>query len=151
MTAAGLDIRPLTPGDEKDWRRLFRDYLAFYETELPESTYQATWQRLNSGLPHEFACLLAVVEGKPVGLAHYLFHRSCWLESNACYLQDLYADPEMRGLGIGRALLEGVYARARAEGAGEVHWETANHNHTAQRLYDRIATKTPFIVYQKML
>ena len=151
MTASGLEIRPLEQGDEQHWRRLWKDYLAFYKTELPETIYALTWQRLMSGLPHEYQGLLALVDGRPVGLAHILFHRSCWLENNACYLQDLYADPEVRGLGIGRALIEAVSARARAEGAGEVHWETQSFNHTAQRLYDRIADKTPFIVYQKTL
>ena len=100
---SALEIRPLQAGDEQDWRRLWKDYLAFYETELPEKIHALTWKRLLSGDKHEYAGFLAVKEGKAVGLAHYLFHRSCWLENNACYLQDLYADPEVRGSGIGRA------------------------------------------------
>jgi GNAT superfamily N-acetyltransferase len=147
----GLEIRPLQPADEEDWRRLWRDYLAFYETVLPPEIYALTWTRLNSGLSHEYAGLLALVEGKPVGLAHYLFHRSCWLENDQCYLQDLYADPQVRGLGVGRALIEAVYDRARARGSKEVYWQTQDFNATARRLYDRIAEKTPFIIYQKNL
>lgn len=146
-----LVIRPLEAGDEQDWRRLWKAYLAFYETELPETIYGLTWKRLLSGLPHEYSGLIAVKEGKPVGLAHYLFHRSCWLENNACYLQDLYADPEVRGAGIGRALIEAVYQRAQAEGSREVYWMTQEFNATARRLYDRIADRTPFIIYQKNL
>lgn len=148
---AGLEIRPLQHSDEAEWRSLWRDYLAFYETELPEKIYALTWERLNSGLPNEYAGLLALSEGKPVGLAHYLFHRSCWLENNACYLQDLYADPDVRGLGIGRALIEAVYERAAAQGSREVYWMTQDFNATARKLYDRIAEKTPFIIYQKNL
>lgn len=148
---AGLEIRPLQRSDEADWRRLWRDYLAFYETKLPEKIYALTWERLNSGLPNEYAGLLALSEGKPVGLAHYLFHRSCWLENNACYLQDLYADPDVRALGIGRALIEAVYERAAAQGSREVYWMTQDFNATARKLYDRIAEKTPFIIYQKNL
>lgn len=148
---AGLEIMPLQRSDEAEWRRLWRDYLAFYETELPEKIYALTWERLNSGLPNEYAGLLALSEGKPVGLAHYLFHRSCWLENNACYLQDLYADPDARGLGIGRALIEAVYERAAAQGSREVYWMTQDFNATARKLYDRIAEKTPFIIYQKNL
>lgn len=146
---AELDIRPLQASDEAEWRRLWRDYLAFYETVLPEQIYALTWSRLLSGLPHEYAGFLAVKDGKPVGLAHYLFHRSCWLENNACYLQDLYADPEVRGSGIGRALIEAVYDRAKAEGSKEVYWMTQEFNATARTLYDRIAEKTPFLIYQK--
>ena len=144
-----LEIRPLNQDDEADWRRLWRDYLAFYETVLPEEVYALTWKRLNSGLPNEYAGFIAIHEGRAVGLAHYLFHRSCWLENNACYLQDLYADPEVRGLGIGRALIEAVYGRAQEEGSKEVYWMTQEFNATARKLYDRIAEKTPFIIYQK--
>lgn len=146
---AGLEIRPLQAGDETEWRRLWKDYLAFYETVLPDRIFALTWSRLMSGLPHEYAGLLALREGRPVGLAHYLFHRSCWLENNACYLQDLYADPDVRGLGIGRALIEAVYEKARDAGSTEVYWQTQEFNATARRLYDRIADKTPFIIYQK--
>ena len=142
-------VRPLEPSDEPEWRRLWKAYLAFYETELPEDLYRLTWQRLLSGLPHEYAGFLAVREGKPVGLAHYLFHRSCWLENNACYLQDLYADPDVRGGGVGRALIEAVYRRAEEEGSKEVYWMTQDFNADARKLYDRIADKTPFIIYQK--
>lgn len=147
----GVEIRPLELGDEEAWRRLWRDYLAFYETVLPPEIYALTWKRLNSGLSHEYAGLLALVEGRPVGIAHYLFHRSCWLENDQCYLQDLYADPQVRGLGVGRALIEAVYDRAKAHGSMEVYWQTQDFNVTARRLYDRVAEKTPFIVYQKNL
>ncbi len=144
-----LVIRPIESGDEVEWRRLWKAYLAFYETVLPEEIYALTFSRLLSGAAHEYAGFLAVLNGKTVGLAHYLFHRSCWHEQSICYLQDLYADPEIRGQGIGRALIEAVYARANAEKAQEVYWMTQDFNATARKLYDRIADKTPFIVYQK--
>ena len=84
-----------------------------------------------------------------MGLVHYLFHRHCWREENVCYLQDLYADPEVRGKGIGRALIEAVYAAADAAGAPSVYWLTQDFNHTARKLYDRIGTVTPFIKYAR--
>ena len=92
-----------------------------------------------------------MLDGRAVGLAHYLFHRSCWTLNDICYLQDLYADPEVRGTGIGRALIEAVYGKAAEAGAPEVYWMTQEFNATARRLYDRIADKTPFIIYQKNL
>ncbi|KQV39712.1 GCN5 family acetyltransferase [Rhizobium sp. Root73] len=148
MTAT-LTIRPIESGDEQDWRRLWKAYLAFYETTLPEDIYALTFSRLLSGAAHEYAGFLAVLDGRPVGLAHYLFHRSCWQKNSICYLQDLFADPEVRGQGIGRALIEAVYARANAEKAEEVYWMTQDFNANARKLYDRIADKTPFIIYQK--
>ncbi|MCL6709063.1 GNAT family N-acetyltransferase [Pseudomonas sp. R2.Fl] len=145
----GVEIRPLSAADETEWRRLWKAYLAFYETELPEEIYVSTFARLTGGQPNEYSGLLAVLDGRPVGLAHYLFHRSCWQIDNVCYLQDLFADPTVRGTGIGRALIEAVYEKAAAEGTKEVYWMTQEFNATARRLYDRIAEHTPFIVYQK--
>ena len=87
---------------------LWTAYLAFYETVLPEEIYASTFARLTGeGAEGEYRGLLATLDGKPVGLAHYLFNRSCWTVGNVCYLQDLFADPGVRGSGIGRALIEG--------------------------------------------
>ncbi|MCV3734813.1 GNAT family N-acetyltransferase [Rhizobium sp. TRM96647] len=148
---SGLEIRALTPSDEADWRRLWTAYLAFYETVLPEEIFRTTFARLTGDGANDYAGLLAVLDGRPVGLAHYLFHRSCWTIGDICYLQDLYADPAVRGTGIGRALIEAVYARAAEANAAEVYWMTQEFNATARSLYDRIADKTPFIIYQKTL
>jgi GNAT superfamily N-acetyltransferase len=142
-------IRPIEAGDEAEWRRLWRAYLAFYKTERPEQVYATTFARLLSGKENEFKGFIALVDGRPVGLTHYLFHRTCWAEADTCYLQDLYADPEMRGKGIGRALIEAVYAAADDHGAATVYWMTQDFNATARQLYDRIATLTPFIKYQR--
>ncbi|MHA7971190.1 GNAT family N-acetyltransferase [Rhizobium sp. CAU 1783] len=147
--AGNVEIRSLLAEDETVWRRLWKDYLAFYKTELPEEIYATTFARLTENEAGDYRGLVALVDGRPVGLAHYLFHRSCWHIDNICYLQDLYADPEIRGSGVGRALIEEVYERARAEGSKEVYWMTQESNATARRLYDRIAEKTPFIIYQK--
>ncbi len=144
-----LVIRPIGPDDAVEWRRLWRAYLAFYETELPDEVYEATFSRLLSGGAGEFRGFLALLDGRPVGLAHYLFHRTCWSVADTCYLQDLFADPEVRGQGIGRALIEAVYAAADTEGAASVYWQTQEFNTTARRLYDRIGVKTPFIEYNR--
>ncbi len=68
---------------------------------------------------------------------------------NTCYLQDLYADPDVRGRGVGRALIEAVYDAADAAGVPTVYWLTQDFNTTARRLYDRIGVKTPFIKYNR--
>lgn len=149
MAGADILIRPIGAADEAGWRGLWRAYLAFYQTELPEPVHATTFARLISGRPNEYRGLLAVQDGRAVGLAHYLFHRSCWSVEDTCYLQDLYAAPEVRGAGIGRRLIEAVYAAADAHGAGSVYWMTQEFNHTARRLYDRIGVKTPFIEYNR--
>ncbi len=142
-------IRPLRAADEDVWRRLWTDYLAFYETSVPEEVYRTTFARLISDDPREFHALLAEQGGETVGLTHFLFHRNCWKVENVVYLQDLYVAPEARGTGAGRALIEAVYAAADVAGCPTVYWLTQDFNATARRLYDRIATLTPFVKYQR--
>lgn len=144
-----LNIRSLAPSDHAEWHRLWTAYLAFYETTLPEEIYDSTWSRLLGNDSYDPIGLIAEVDGRPVGLTHYFFHRHGWKVENVCYLQDLYADPEVRGQGIGRALIEAVYAAADAAGCPSVYWTTQDFNTEARKLYDRVGTLTPFIKYQR--
>ncbi|MEM6467254.1 MAG: GNAT family N-acetyltransferase, partial [Pseudomonadota bacterium] len=107
--------------------------------------------RLLNDDPHDYHGRLAVVDGQPVGLVHYLFHRHCWKVENTIYLQDLFVSEEARGTGAGRALIEAVYAHGDAAGCPSVYWTTQDFNKTARVLYDRIGEKTPFIKYQRRL
>lgn len=140
-------IRPLRPEDEAEWRRLWTGYLAFYQTTVPEAVYASTFARLLGDDPQDFSALVAEGDGKLLGLTHYLFHRHAWKVENVCYLQDLYVDPGTRGTGLGRSLIEAVYARADAAGTPAVYWLTQDFNAQARQLYDRVAKVTPFIRY----
>ncbi len=149
MSQPPLTIRPLIATDEAAWRRLWTGYLVYYETRVPEAVYQSTFARLLSGEDHEFNGLIALLGEQPVGLVHYLFHRHCWKVENVCYLQDLFTDPEARGKGVARALIEAVYARADAAGAPAVYWLTQEFNYPGRMLYDKVGVKTPFIRYNR--
>lgn len=149
MSQTDLTVRDLRATDYDSWCVLWRGYLAFYETSLPDAVYETTFARLLGDDPQDFHGLVAEKDGRLVGLTHYVFHRHCWKIENVCYLQDLYADPDLRGIGIGRALINAVYARADACGCPSVYWMTQDFNHTARRLYDRIGQLTPFIKYQR--
>lgn len=142
-------IRPLRPGDHDQWRQLWTGYLQFYQTSVPEEVYASTFARLLGSDPRDFSALVADQDGTLLGLTHYLFHRHCWKIEDVCYLQDLYVAPEARGTGLGRALIEAVYAAADAHGAAGVYWLTQADNTTARRLYDRIGTLTPFVKYRR--
>lgn len=143
-----LKIRQLTAADKSEWSHLWKGYLDFYETSLPNDIYDVYFERLLGDDPRNFSCLIAEVNDKPVGLAHYVFHRHGWKVEEVCYLQDLWAEPEVRGQGIGRALIEAVYERAAKAGSPSVYWNTAEDNTQARKLYDKIGKLTPFIKYQ---
>lgn len=142
-------VRDLRAEDEPQWRKLWTGYLEFYETSVPEEVYQTYLQRLLGDDPQDYHGLVAERDGELVGLTHYLFHRHGWRIENIVYLQDLYVSKAARGTGAGRALIEAVYARADAAGCPSVYWLTQDFNTTARQLYDRIATETPFIKYQR--
>ena len=149
MSQTDLHVRFLRAEDHVEWCALWRAYLTFYETSVPDAVYDSTFARLLGEDAQDFHCLVAEKDGQLVGLTHYLFHRHCWRIENVCYLQDLFAAPEARGMGVGRALIEAVYAKADEAGAPTVYWLTQDFNTTARQLYDRIGTVTPFIKYQR--
>ena len=146
-----VDIRPLRSADLADWRGLWADYLDFYGTSVSEAVFASTFARLIGDDPVDFNCLVAVHDGRIVGLTHYLFHRHNWKIENVCYLQDLYVAADARGTGAGRALVEGVYEVSEAAGVSSVHWMTQEDNATARQLYDRIAGKSEFVQYVRAL
>jgi GNAT superfamily N-acetyltransferase len=145
-----MDIRRVTASDHAAWLPLWQAYLRFYNTELPEAVTQSTWQRfLDPSEPTHAA--LAWDGEKAVGMVHFIYHRSNWSIENSCYLQDLLVVPEQRGTGVGRQLIEFVYATARADGCAKVHWLTRETNATAIQLYERIAERPGFIQFRKSL
>jgi GNAT superfamily N-acetyltransferase len=140
-----IEIRPLHRDDRAGWERLFRAYLAFYERDEPQNIYDRAWTEfLRDERMH---ALVATIDGRIVGIAHYLVHANTSLVSDVCYLQDLFTDETMRGRGAARALIAAVVGRARARGCGRVYWTTKQDNATARALYDKVATFRGFIRY----
>ena len=143
-------VRPATPNDHEAWLPLWRGYQSFYKVDLPAATTATTWQRLlDPNEPMHLA--LAELDGRVVGIVHFIEHRSCWSALNSLYLQDLFTDASVRGKGVGRALIEHVYAQAPQLGCGKVHWLTHETNTQAMLLYDQVAEKPGFVQYRKNL
>jgi GNAT superfamily N-acetyltransferase len=143
-----VTIRALTDDDYPQWLGLWAGYLRFYRHRLPEEITQATFDRLVDP-KHELMALVGESEGRLVGFAHYLFHPSTWSLSGYCYLEDLFVDPDSRGQGAGRALIQGVYAAADAAGASKVYWLTQEFNADARALYDTLGHRTSSIKYER--
>lgn len=137
-------VAPLTPADRADWQRLAEGYKAFYATPTTPAEYDAAWSRL---MTRDIAYGLgATIEGRLVGIVHYLFHAGTWTDRIG-YLQDLFTDEAARGRGVARALIEAVADDSRARGATRLYWLTQSHNATARALYDQVAVHRGFIRY----
>lgn len=149
-----LMIRPVTPTDFAQWEPLWDGYNSFYgrtaATALPGEVTRMTWSRFFD-VNEPVHALVAEKDGQLVGLVHYIFHRSTIMIGPTCYLQDLFTAETSRGQGIGRALIESVYERAKAAGSERVYWQTHESNLTGMKLYDKVAERSGFIVYRKQI
>ncbi len=143
-------LRPLIESDRAEWDVLWRAYQEFYRAQIPPEVTELTWLRFHDAKEPMFA-MGAVLDGRLVAIVHYLFHRSCWSAGPYCYLQDLYTAAEYRNRGIARALIEATYEAARAAGASRVYWLTHETNADAMHLYDKVAEKSGFLQYRKLI
>jgi GNAT superfamily N-acetyltransferase len=150
---SSLSIRPVRRDDFDKWLPLWDGYNAFYgrsgSTALGRDITDMTWSRFFDAYEPVHA-LVADDGGELLGLVHYLFHRSTTAIAPVCYLQDLFTAEVARGKGVGRALIAGVYERAKLAGSSRVYWQTHETNAAAQQLYDSIAERSGFIVYRKL-
>jgi len=142
-------IRPIEQGERTNWEELWQGYLRFYESSQTSEATDAAWLRMHDPAEPMFG-LGAYEDGRMLGIAHYLYHRSFWTIGNYCYLQDLFVAEDARGKGVGRALIEAVYKAAREAGASRVHWLTQEGNAEARALYDKLADRSGFIQYRKI-
>lgn len=138
-------IAPLDAGDRPDWESLFRAYIDFYERSEPQPMYDRAWDEFASD--QRMHALGAKVSGRLVGIAHFFEHPST-SSADACYLQDLYTAPDVRGCGVGRALIHAVAEHARNQGCARLYWQTKATNTVARHLYDSVAQDSGFIVYR---
>jgi len=149
-----VTVRPIATSDFEAWLPLWAGYNKFYgrsgSTALADDITRMTWSRFFDAYEPVHA-LVAESEGGLLGLVHYLFHRSTTRMAPTCYLQDLFTTESARGRGVGRALIEAVYEKARAAGSSRVYWQTHETNTTAMKLYDKVGERSGFLVYGKAL
>lgn len=145
-------VRPVEPGDKHQWQILYDGYHRYYERpDLPQSFFDQAFDRLIAKEPGDFIGLVAEDDGILLGLTHYTYHAHLWRPEGVCYLQDLFTAAEARGKGVGRALIQAVYDAADAAGVPSVYWLTQEFNYAGRMLYDQVATRTPFIRYNRPL
>jgi GNAT superfamily N-acetyltransferase len=144
-------IAPLVAADHDQWAPLWRGYLDFYRASIDEATWRVTFARLTGGTEPMGGFLARDADGAPIGLAHWIIHRSCWTIGDYCYLQDLFVATGRRSGGAGRKLIAAVADKARTLGCSRVHWLTHESNREAMRLYDSVAERPGFVQYRILL
>ena len=144
-----FEIRRLRKEDFSNWKTLWCQYLKFYKSSVDNVVYETTFKRLISNQHTYQNAFVAAQENSLIGLAHYIYHPHNWKIEDVCYIQDLFVSPNIRGSGVGRALIEAVYSASDEKKIATVYWLTQDFNKQARRLYDNIGSLTPFIKYNR--
>ena len=148
MSTHTLIIRELRAADRAAWDELWNGYLRFYKKALPQEITDFTWQRLVDPVQQPYG-FVALDGERVIGFVHYHFHLTTWSANGKCYLEDLFVDPTVRGKGAGRALIEAVYRASEERGVNGVYWHTQESNNDARFLYDKVATLSEFVRYER--
>ncbi len=151
-TASTWSVRALQARDREAWEVIWQQYLDFYGQVVPDEINDHVFARLVD--PDDAVMLgLVAVDGDdtPVGLANVIVHPSTWTDRHVAYLEDLAAHEDLRGQGIGRALIEAIAERGQRDGWRDVFWITEQDNARARRLYDGVATLTGYVRYERAL
>lgn len=140
-----ISIGKLAPSDRAAWEELFRGYIDFYERAEPPEMFDRSWREFQADT--SLHALGAWLDGRLVGITHFFIHQNT-SGPDVCYLQDLFTAQDVRGHGVGRALIAAVADWAREQGCGRVYWNTHESNATARLLYEKVAENRGFIRYQ---
>ena len=145
-------IQIVSPGETERaaWRALYEGYATFYRCQMTDEIAHTVWGWLQDPA-HELEGVLALQDGTPVGLAHYRRMPRPLRGSDIGFLDDLFVEPAARGHGTGQRLIEHVAEVGRARGWSMVRWLTAEDNYRARALYDRVAAKSSFNLYELTL
>ncbi|RGP80292.1 histone acetyltransferase hpa2 [Fusarium longipes] len=153
MSSATYEIEKPLRSDYKEWSRLFRAYINFYNSKIEEGQYERTFDRImeqRNGLQALVVRKVCGEEKSLVGIAHFFPEQTPWSEKEILLLNDLFIDPSVRGEGLGRKLTEAVADVGREMGCLRVQWVTKQDNVTARKLYDTLA-ESQFVQYRMTL
>ena len=144
---SAVAIRRAGPADVDAATRLFTAYLRFYEKATPEAQARVfVGERLAR---QDSVFYLAEADGLALGFTQLYPAFASLSLAPSWILNDLYVDPQVRGRGVGEALMEAARQLALSDGSAELMLQTARSNATAQRLYERLGwlRDDEFLVY----
>ena len=144
---SNLEICDIQQKHYEVWIELYHKYAEYYQVDIPKDNFDLTWKWLTSE-NYPFWGILADVDSKIVGFAHF---RSLPSPLDSCevgFLDDLFVLQEFRGKNIGYSLIEKVHQIGKSKNWPYINWITKDDNYTARTLYDKISTKTDWNFYE---
>ena len=140
-------LRKIQPADKKQWVNLYKSYANFYKVEMNDKILQIVWNWLHDK-NHEVEGLVYEIDGNIVGLAHYRRMPRPLIGQDIGFLDDLFIDPDHRGKRIGEKIFNELKSISKSKKWNLIRWITQDDNLRAKTLYDRVAEKTSWELYE---
>ena len=140
-------IRKIQLKDKTQWQKLYRDYAKFYKVEMNKQILETVWSWLNNK-KHEVSGIVYEVEGNIIALDHFRKMPRPLKGKYMCFLDDVVGARDQRGNGIGEQLIAELKKISNSNGWNLIRWLTAYDNLKAKKLYDRVAKKTSWELYE---
>ena len=140
-------IREIKLKDKEQWENLYRGYADFYKVEMNEKILQTVWEWLHDKT-HEVSGIAYEFDGNIVGFAHYRRMPSPLRGKDIGFLDDLFVDPKYRGQKIGEKIINELNKISKSKEWNLIRWITHDDNLRAKALYDRVAEKTKWDLYE---
>jgi len=140
-------VRDIEIKDKVEWEKLYYGYADFYKVEITEEILNTVWNWLHD-LKHELNGLVYEIDNHIVAIAHYRQMPSPLRGKNIGFLDDLFVHPDFRGRKIAEDIINKLNDISKEQGWGLIRWITRNDNHSAKSLYDRVAKKSTWDVYE---
>jgi GNAT superfamily N-acetyltransferase len=144
-----LHVVPLAERHRADWERLYAGYAEFYRVVQTPEMRAKVWGWIHDPAHEVKAFVAEDAAGRAVGLAHFRPFARPLSASVGGFLDDLFVDPSQRGRRVADALIEAVAEEGRRRGWSVIRWITADDNYRGRGVYDRLATRTMWITYDK--
>jgi ribosomal protein S18 acetylase RimI-like enzyme len=147
MTTTTFRVRFVQPGDRAGWDVLYQGYAEFYRVTQTQAMRDTLWGWLHDPAATPEGLVAEAADGRLIGLAHFRPFARPLSATTGGFLDDLFVSPDTRGSGAAEALIAEIRAISGQRGWSVVRWITAEDNARARALYDRVATKTPWVTY----
>lgn len=145
--SAVITIRSVQPADRAEWDVLYQGYAAFYKTTQTPEMRDRVWSWLHDPAQQSEGLVAVAADGRLIGLAHFRAFARPLAASTGGYLDDLFVSPAARGSGAADALINRLAAIGKERGWTVIRWITADDNYRGRAVYDRLASKTPWLTY----